>query len=517
MLKKPFHHILFAVYPVIALLSNNIGEITVTAAIRPLLILAVIAGVVHLLLNVVLRNWHRSALVTSGFMLWFLTYGFFFKWVGGQPFTPALRQMGLNLLFHRHALMVWTGLFFIIILLAITRKELVSVTSAVNLMILVTLGLALVQTAWKLASIDRDITVESITTPSTISTLPNTSLPDIYYIILDGHGRTDTLATYYDYDLTPFTNELEEMGFYVAEKSNTNYARTALSLLSTFNYNHLTDLSDKLSGVSLELWQATESSLFYNRLKEAGYTTIAISTGHFVDFQSYDYVFFSVPNAITHFESILLQSSIIHIWSTRLSNQHAVNVQTGLARMTDLPPSRNPRFIFSHIIIPHPPFIFDESGNVVSDQLDLNDGNYFAGTAEEYYDGYRAQIAYTNSVMLDIIKEILDSAATPPIIIIQGDHGPGRLFHYTDIEKACMNERYPILNAYYFPDGDYTDLYPTITPVNTFRVISNNLFGTTLELEEDRSYYSTETALFDFIDITDMIESQDCSHLDTRN
>ena len=46
-----------------------------------------------------------------------------------------------------------------------------------------------------------------------------------------------------------------------------------------------------------------------------------------------------------------------------------------------------------------------------------------------------------------------------------------------------------ILNAYYFPDGRES-LYPSITPVNTFRMIFNAYLGTSLEILPDESYYS---------------------------
>ena len=47
-----------------------------------------------------------------------------------------------------------------------------------------------------------------------------------------------------------------------------------------------------------------------------------------------------------------------------------------------------------------------------------------------------------------------------------------------------------ILNAYYVNDQAKKDLYETITPVNSFRIIFNNYFGTKYPLLEDKSYHS---------------------------
>ena len=45
-----------------------------------------------------------------------------------------------------------------------------------------------------------------------------------------------------------------------------------------------------------------------------------------------------------------------------------------------------PKFVFIHIPIPHPAFIFDQNGPVTPDRPYLvNDGKSFAGTQEEYH------------------------------------------------------------------------------------------------------------------------------------
>ena len=44
------------------------------------------------------------------------------------------------------------------------------------------------------------------------------------------------------------------------------------------------------------------------------------------------------------------------------------------------------------------------------------------------------------------------------------------------------------MNAYHLPDGGNALLYPSITPINTFRVIFNHYLGADFELLEDSSY-----------------------------
>jgi hypothetical protein len=81
--------------------------------------------------------------------------------------------------------------------------------------------------------------------------------------------------------------------------------------------------------------------------------------------------------------------------------------------------------------------------------------------------------------MLEILHEIIKNSQTPPIIIVMGDHG-----------YVLEERRYNNLMAFHFPDGGNASLYPTITPINTFRLISNLYFGTNLELRNDVSNLS---------------------------
>jgi hypothetical protein len=145
-----------------------------------------------------------------------------------------------------------------------------------------------------------------------------------------------------------------------------------------------------------------------------------------------------------------------------------------------------------HILVPHPPFVFDENGNAVDPPraYSLADADEFHGSREEYWKGYRAQVIYINGKVLEAVDAILKKSKQPPIILIMGDHGPGSMFNYDVNNPGCVWERSRNLYAIYLPGhkADQT-LYPSISPVNTFRVIFNTYFGTDLPLLEDRTYF----------------------------
>ena len=111
--------------------------------------------------------------------------------------------------------------------------------------------------------------------------------------------------------------------------------------------------------------------------------------------------------------------------------------------------------------------------------------------------GYAGQVAFVNSQMERIIDSILAESATTPVIIIQGDHGPDS----TSGRVSYVQERMTNLNAYLLPTGD-AGLYPDITPVNSFRVVFNEVFGGNYELLPDRVLYSEYDTPYLFNDVT---------------
>ena len=97
---------------------------------------------------------------------------------------------------------------------------------------------------------------------------------------------------------------------------------------------------------------------------------------------------------------------------------------------------------------------------------------------------------YLNTRLLEFIDHALAESGGNVIIIIQGDHGAPETLH--------KSRRLAILNAYYLPKGGNQKLYPSISPVNTFRIVFNTYFGTELDLLPDVSYLTSPDYLFDF-------------------
>lgn len=81
-------------------------------------------------------------------------------------------------------------------------------------------------------------------------------------------------------------------------------------------------------------------------------------------------------------------------------------------------------------------------------------------------------------------------------------------FDWENPAYAGYRERLSILNAYYLP-GRENAYYKAITPVNTFRVIFNQYFGTKLSILPDRSFFSIYSDWFNFTDATEILDQLD--------
>ena len=154
--------------------------------------------------------------------------------------------------------------------------------------------------------------------------------------------------------------------------------------------------------------------------------------------------------------------------------------------------------------MPHPPYVFDPSGNIKESQIDSE------STLQEIKLGYIDQVQFANKKVIETIDKILLESDSPPIIILQGDHGTDILFtkfseNWPQHSNKSITEIMSIFNAYYLPDHNTELIYDSITPVNSFRLILNAYFNTNYELLEDKSYFSDATHPYNFTDVTEIL------------
>jgi hypothetical protein len=499
-LALPIHPVLFAAYPVLALFETNLVELNPDSYVRPLLISIAFGLVVFALAGWINHNWRKGAVDASLFILLFFTYGQIYHLIREIP------GIGFQLARHRYL-----GPFYLIILIGGLRlihtrlKNIDLATSALNLVGLVLVLLPVWQIGQRYAYISAATKTTSAIEAShlldKLQPAANQPLPDIYYIILDMHTRADAMKTSFNYDETPFIDGLKNLGFYVADCSQPNYDYTQPSLTTGLNYNYIPDLAkvyQALGTGSSDPWILIKHSLVRWQLEQIGYKTVAFETTyHWTTLSDAD-IFLGLGKdslslqTITPFESMLIkdtavliatdsQTQIILDQMREINYPHSIHVETErfiLKELPTIPDIPEPTFTFAHILIPHYPFVFRPDGSLQTDP------GFFAGRNANPVDkvhrieGYRDGVAFVDSQILQISKTILARSKTPPIIIIQGDHG------------MSGSNRYQILNAYYMNQAGEQKLYANISPVNSFRVVFDTYFGMNYPLLEDYSYKS---------------------------
>jgi hypothetical protein len=78
--------------------------------------------------------------------------------------------------------------------------------------------------------------------------------------------------------------------------------------------------------------------------------------------------------------------------------------------------------------------------------------------------------------------------------------------NWDEVTDEQVREELGILNAYSFPGIDASILYPSITPVNSFRQVFNLYFDADLELLPDRNYICRPRQPYAFYDLTDRVQ-----------
>ena len=490
-LLSPIYPLLLSVYPILTLFTTNIYEISFSVLLRPLFFSFLVGVLIFGGMQVFFHDWHKSAFFATVVIFFLGFYGHVKSFLDAKEVSGAFIYILIG------------GLFIFSLLLFFEKKNkgkivYASLAPSINL-------IAIILLLFPLAKISQHYIAKKIAF-SSVGEITNSfhpldvsnleTLPDIYYIIPDAHGRSDILKEIYDYDNSEFIAELEELDFYVAKCSQSNYPITLLSLTSSLNGNYIPELNEHFTPEEddiLYLFAVLRNSSVHHILSKAGYETVAFSTGFpWAEMSNADIFLSPSSGAINEFEIMFLQTTfaqflddiaIVDFKNIR-AERYRERTRLVFDSIPDIVEMPGPKFVFIHLILPHHPYGFDAMGNAI---------NPAQVSVEE---GYSNQATYFEHEIVKNIKIIIEQSESSPIIIIQGDHGPS---------SDRSDQHFPILNAYYFPE--HTDsLYATISPVNTFRLVFNKYFEEDYPLLDDGSYSWGPLHGYDFIQVENNCE-----------
>jgi hypothetical protein len=333
------------------------------------------------------------------------------------------------------------------------------------------------------------------------------TLPTVVHLIFDGYARSDILRTRYHHDNTPFVDALGALGFRVFPKARSNYMQTALSLSSLMNLDYIatpspghTNLYDRTP-----LLAQIQSSRVVATLRASGYEIVSFPSGYdFTDKIGADRRvaprFFNELSANQWERSWL---GVLISGDQTESARHIGRIETLFQQLPGIcARAKRPQYIFAHVVTPHPPFLFEDSGRRRERlDFDLRDASHriHSGySSGDYRRDYLAQLRFVTVQIERLMKRLVEESPRPLVILLHSDHGPGSGLMWESREKSDVEERRAILCALYFSDGRYEDIPDDLSLVNLFRVVFNRYLETDYPLLPNRSYFTRWSCPYQF-------------------
>jgi len=515
-----FHPFLFAIFPILSLYSHNIGQVIFHQTLIPSAIALGLMLFLLLLFKLISRNNQKAGILTSVFLILFFSYGHIFTIM--QSFW---KEMDIwDFASHVNIILTWIIIFIGSIYFVLKmRKNLKKFTNILNLISLFIIVWPMINiSGYEMRTLlySRNMEPQSITKTETIDAgmdyMGNTEdLPDIYYIILDKYARQDVLKEEFDFDNSEFINYLSDKGFYVASQSTSNYPITPFSLASSLNMEYVNYLSDEVGKDSINwgpLYYMMKDHKVGQFLKSRGYTYIHFETGWYPTGRN-KYADINIGyRSMPEFSRMLYNNTILMpISLLTYCVEHKERILYKFDELAKIPEIKEPTFVFAHMLLPHQPYVFDKDGNFVS----MAEARV-KGRNPSYID----QLKFTNKKTQELINIILSKSEIPPIIILQSDEGPYpeeleesfkkiENFKWEEASDSFLKQKMSILNAFYLPGLDKSELSPDITPVNNFRIVFNLLFDSKLELLPNQNYsFGDEKHMYEFINVTEKLSEE---------
>lgn len=502
------HPLLFAAYPVLFLWSQNLGETNPSDVVRPLVVLVASAALLTWVLGRLLTDRRRAALIVSPLVIGLLMYWSVAVSLAALHVPGFVQQAGWI------ALVIGGGVAAV----RLGGRKLATVDTALDLIasIFVVITLVLIVPFQVDAAASRG--------PATVvePQAGTTTVPkrDVYWLIFDRYGSDRAFDLLYGIQ-NDLTTWLREQGFTVLDDSHANYIRTPTSLATTLNMIHLKDVAGLPGPASSDLrpvHDLLQSSLVIRQFEELGYRTYHI--GSWWEPTARDVgadVNLNLP-ALSDFETALFDNSAVPAAMKRfhleavpvdVRERHYRYNEYGLDALTGLRDEPGLKFVFAHILLPHPPMIYDRDGRFTT----LTEEAGMSGKEQ-----LQRQLAYTNTRIREILGALVGlPEAKRPIIILQADEGPESLtyrkYRETDFDWATATDeeveiKFGIMNAWYLPEGEDLGLYASMTSINTFPVLFSRYFGLHYPLLPDRVYTAKRYFLqYNLTDVTDRLPS----------
>lgn len=507
------------------LYAENAREYPESALIVPSVIALLFAGVLFFVLKLLFKNKQRAAIISSAVILVSFSYSRLLAVVNNN-----LENLNAFLFAYSQEILLFFIVIFVTCVIFLVHKyskplleinKILTILALIlvlfqflNIVLFVVNNGGIISPSWR----PNVVPDKKITTPK--------NAPDIYYFIFDRYAGPKSLQDEYAYNNSKFFTFLRQIGFYVAEDATTNYPKTFLVLGANFNMEYLNFLTKQTNGGTSQnesiVTPFIRNSKVLQYLKSIGYYTVNIGSYWTpTSFNPYADKNFVMPNS-TYGNSDLFTTGFLNttiiapilqqifhdpidVSQNPNNNSHRKIALYQLNAVKEVIQIKGPKFVFAHILLPHDPFVFDKNCNPISE---------VAVNKNDHVTNYLNQLQCANKKIEDLMTTIIKESKTPPVIMLQSDEGPFPIKYplppgqsWSTAEDGSLREKFPILTAYYMPGVSKNQLYQSITPVNSFRVVFNAYFHTNYPMLEDKNYvFQDENNYYKFIDVTNKVK-----------
>ncbi len=443
---------LLAFFPSWVLILKNYDELIFQDILISLAIIAV-SVIVWIVITKIIKNGNKAALITG------VGVGFFFYFGYVQDALDGI--MIFNIPINKTSVLVIVSIIIFVLSTTYFVKSRKNFESAIKIANVITITLVLV------------VAIQFVI-PDAYAEKPN-----VYHIILDEYTDNEILLKKFNYDNKKFLEFLNKNGFYIPNKSFSTFGSTPGELELILNMDYPREI-----GWVSDSYQALNNNKVMSVFSDQNYSIIETnSMMRWKNFSDVDTKLCYDTNFInSEFLDQVLRKSIIRYFLEQHHNDtRRDTVRCTFNELSEIASqSSGPKYIFSHIYVPHPPFLFGPNGeNVIPDHREISGLQSW-----ENPQGYINQLIYATNQVSIVVKNIVKNDPTA-VIILQGDTGT---LTGTDEATATMKDVYQahsILYAVRIPDVNNLEY---MVPVNTYRIIFNNYFNMDYEYLEQHSY-----------------------------
>lgn len=319
--------------------------------------------------------------------------------------------------------------------------------------------------------------------------------PDVYVIIADEYADSTALAQAFQFNNGSFQAALRRRGFHITANSRANYNFTQYAVASLFKMGYLPGLDRRNSSKKdiNECYGTVNENEVLTFFEKSGYDIKNFSVFNLANRPARaEYKFVPMGKTLISSQTFLqrlkrdlsyhlvttlkLKSEIArYAYYARASNERLLQLLREECRRK----SSSPRFVFTHIEMPHYPYYYDSAGRARPLEFLLG-GN---DTSKAAYVQY---LQYANKVYLQQVDDILQHSSKPPVILFMADHG---FREFGNNDTANQKFHFMNFNSVYLPNKAYAPFYNGISGVNQFRALMNAAFGQRLPMLKDSSVF----------------------------